>query len=144
MARCHEPWLDYLLRNKAIRNFLHNFAEKDRQEVSKLTLLYGILNLGFLDGKAVVPLDRLRDIVANGVKAVTVESAIPSLREKIEDLRMQLDDNILDIQQAPREVGDCRRGQTMPNVSKARLAAFYILFCSPYLAFASEKATTSI
>ncbi|GIL58757.1 hypothetical protein Vafri_13752 [Volvox africanus] len=103
MARAREPWFEYLLRNKAVRNFLNNYAEQDWQEVSKLTIIYGIINLGFLNGKAIVPLERLRDIVANSAKAVTVQKAIPSLNDQLEGLRMQLDDVVLDIQKGERE-----------------------------------------
>ncbi|GIL77115.1 hypothetical protein Vretimale_3206 [Volvox reticuliferus] len=103
MARTRESWFEYLLRNKAIRTFLNNYAEQDWHEASKLTLIYGIINLGFLDGKAIVPLERLRDIVANSAKAVTVQKAIPSLNDQLEGLRTQLDDVVLDIQKGERE-----------------------------------------
>ncbi|GLI59562.1 hypothetical protein VaNZ11_001468 [Volvox africanus] len=103
MARAREPWFDYLLRNKAVRTFLNNYAEPDWQEVSKLTIIYGIINLGFWDGKAIVPLEKLRDIVANSARAVTVQKAIPSLNDQLEGLRMQLDDVVLDIQKGERE-----------------------------------------
>lgn len=98
MAKAHESWLEYLLRNRTIRTFLSNYGENDWQEVCKLTLLYGIIGLHFTDGKAIIPLEKLRDIVNSGSSAVAVEKALPELNNQLEDLRSKLDDVVLDTQ----------------------------------------------
>jgi hypothetical protein len=58
-----ESWLDYLLRNKAIRTFLAKYAEPDWQEVSKLLLLYGIAHLNQAGKQAALGVGELRELV---------------------------------------------------------------------------------
>ncbi|GFR42107.1 hypothetical protein Agub_g2950 [Astrephomene gubernaculifera] len=97
MAKSKEPWYEYVLRNKAVRIFLSNYAEQDWQEITKLALLYGIIQLKAVDGRASIPLARLREIVGSGAAAVTVESALPDIKNKLEDLRAQLDHVAVDL-----------------------------------------------
>ncbi len=55
-----------LLRNRAVRDFLGQYTERDLPEVVKLTLLYGIINLRKAYPGRLLSVDELRGILSSG------------------------------------------------------------------------------
>lgn len=115
MTRLREPpWFEelspQLLRNKAIRTFLQAYSDHEWPEVTKLVLLYGIVSLTRQYPGQILPVAALRDALSAGASAQAVEGAIPELQDRLNELKLQLDDVHDDLQ--PRgEVSHF--GQTM-------------------------------
>ncbi len=98
-----------LLRNRAIRNYLQTQPARDWPEVLKLTLLYGIVTLGKQYPGRILCLEDLRAILAQNRVAVTVEDAIPDIRDQLDRLQSQLEEVTDEVYQHGEAamVGDC-------------------------------------
>jgi hypothetical protein len=95
--------LEVLQRNKAVRTFLGAYNDADHKEVLKLLALLGILAA---KGSS-LPLgdvEALRQLVSTGSAASTVDGALPEVKQKLQDLKLQLEDVEQDIDKASQGV----------------------------------------
>lgn len=103
----HPSWYEQvspgLLRNKAVRNYLSQYAAKDWPEVVKLTLLYGLICIHKQHPGQILTVEQLKDKIATGHVAVTVESVLPQVQSQLDHLQQCLEEITDDVYQP--EVG---------------------------------------
>lgn len=96
-----------LLRNKAIRNYLSQYTASEWPEVVKLTLLYGLINLAKQYPGKQLSLGQLKEVLASGQAALTVEHALPDVHNQLDKLQNQLEESTDDLYHPGVRAGAC-------------------------------------
>lgn len=86
-----------LLRNKALRSYFNHFSARDWGEVTKLTMLYGLLGLQKVSPDRVLSVEELRDLLTQRHVSATVEGDLPDLQMRVASLQAKMADVADDI-----------------------------------------------
>lgn len=86
-----------LLRNKALRSYLNHFSAREWGEVTKLTMLYGLLGLQKLSPDRVLSVEELRNLLTERHVSATVEGDLPDLQMRVASLQAKMADVADDI-----------------------------------------------
>lgn len=84
-----------LTNSSTIRNYLQQYSQHCWPEVTKLTLIYGIVALQHTQQGRTLSLAQLQAEVQRCASALVVQHSVPKLQRQILDLQSQLD-NVFD------------------------------------------------
>lgn len=97
--------VQWLQRNRALRNYLKCYPQAEVNEVVKLTLLYGVISLQKRSPGHLFSVDELRLVTSSAASAAAVESSLPELKQQLEELQEQLEEVTEEIYQPADRVG---------------------------------------